>query len=93
MAVNRLSKLPHTIISLLIFCLTFSYCNYKVFPLRSQDIRRAVETEGAFAFSKNQKEDVAHYLAHSTAVAEQHYRIRTTEAVVATAELLDTLGR
>lgn len=52
----------------------------------SQEVRRAAETAAAVTFTQSQKVDVAN------AVAQQHYRMRVLQVVVATAELLDSLA-
>ncbi|XP_036376492.1 uncharacterized protein LOC118772334 [Megalops cyprinoides] len=66
--------------------------SYNVKPATSQEVRRAAETESAAMFTESQKEDVAHYLGHTSAVAKQHYRMWTLHVVAATATLLDSLG-
>lgn len=43
-------------------------------------------------FTEAQKEGVAHYMAHSTAVANQHYRMRKAQDVVNTATLMEVIA-
>ena len=50
-----------------------------------------METQAAAKFTDAQQRHVAHYLAHSDAVANVHYRMRDCSTVVATANLLDSL--
>lgn len=69
------------------------HCSYKLPSITSQEIRRTVETDAAANFTEEQKASVAHYMAHSTAVANQHYRMKTLDSVVATANLLSSLSR
>lgn len=47
--------------------------------IKSQQIRRTVETEVAANFTEEQKASVTHYMAHSTAVGNQHYRMVSEE--------------
>ncbi|KAK2814622.1 hypothetical protein Q5P01_000028, partial [Channa striata] len=54
----------------------FDSC-YKIPSVTSQEIRRVVETAASTAFNEEQKAMVAHYMAHSTPVANTHYRLRT----------------
>ncbi|KAG1928309.1 N-lysine methyltransferase KMT5A [Pimephales promelas] len=56
-------------------------------------IRRTVETDVAANFTEQQKASVAHYMANSNAVANQHYRMKTLDAIVATSNLLSSLTR
>lgn len=67
--------------------------HYKLPNIKSQQIRRTVETDVAANFTEEQKASVAHYMAHSTAVANQHYRMKTLDTVVATSNLLSSLTR
>uniref|UniRef100_A0A8C1S2U3 Si:dkey-23a23.2 n=1 Tax=Cyprinus carpio TaxID=7962 RepID=A0A8C1S2U3_CYPCA len=69
------------------------HAHYKLPSITSQEIRRTVETDAAANFTEEQKASVAHYMAHSTAVANQHYRMKTLDSVVATANLLSSLSR
>ncbi|XP_059402933.1 uncharacterized protein LOC132134169 [Carassius carassius] len=69
------------------------HTHYKLPNIKSQQIRRTVKTDVAANFSDEQKGSVAHYMAHSTAVANQHYRMMTLDSVVATANLLSSLTR
>ncbi|XP_038575161.1 uncharacterized protein LOC119902857 isoform X1 [Micropterus salmoides] len=69
------------------------HAHYKLPDIKSQEIRRTVETDAAANFTEEQKASVAHYMAHSTAVANQHYRMKTLDTVVATANLLSSLTR
>ncbi|XP_051948594.1 uncharacterized protein LOC127619683 [Xyrauchen texanus] len=69
------------------------HIHYKLPSITSQQIRRTVETDVAANFSEEQKASVAHYMAHSTAVANQHYRMKTLDTVVATSNLLSSLTR
>ncbi|KAG1927365.1 nuclear mitotic apparatus protein [Pimephales promelas] len=56
-------------------------------------IRRTVQTDVAANFTEQQKASVAHYMANSNAVANQHYRMKTLDAIVATSNLLSSLTR
>uniref|UniRef100_A0A8D3CLM9 SET domain-containing protein n=2 Tax=Scophthalmus maximus TaxID=52904 RepID=A0A8D3CLM9_SCOMX len=67
--------------------------HYKLPNIRSQVVRRVAGTEANENFSEEQKSAVAHYMAHSTEVAKTHYRMRTMEGVVATANLFSCLER
>lgn len=69
------------------------HCSYKLPSIKSQQIRRTVETDVAVNFTEEQKASVAQYMARSTAVANQHYRMKTLDTVVATANLLSSLTR
>lgn len=60
---------------------------------KSQDIRRAAETEANLRFTEQEKSTVADYLAHSEEVAKKHYRVRTASQVVDCAILLQSLCR
>ncbi|KAK2814283.1 hypothetical protein Q5P01_000646 [Channa striata] len=53
------------------------HAHYKIPSVTSQEIRRVVETAASTAFNEEQKAMVAHYMAHSTPVANTHYRLRT----------------
>ncbi|ROJ64733.1 N-lysine methyltransferase KMT5A [Anabarilius grahami] len=69
------------------------HAHYKLPNIKSQQVRRTVETDAAATFTEEQKASVAHYMAHSTAVANQHYRMKTLDSVVATSNLLSSLSR
>ncbi|KAK9977256.1 hypothetical protein ABG768_019077 [Culter alburnus] len=45
------------------------HCSYKLPNIKSQQVRRTVETDAAANLTEEQKASVAHYMAHSTAVA------------------------
>ncbi|XP_062418036.1 uncharacterized protein LOC119194653 isoform X1 [Pungitius pungitius] len=68
------------------------HTSYKVQNTTSQEVRRVAETEADSIFSASQKEGVARYMAHTTAVAQKHYRMLTAEAVVETSVLLAKLS-
>ncbi|KAK2814259.1 hypothetical protein Q5P01_000661 [Channa striata] len=53
------------------------HAHYKIPSVTSQEIQRVVETAASTAFNEEQKAMVAHYMAHSTPVANTHYRLRT----------------
>ncbi|XP_047433526.1 uncharacterized protein LOC125003566 [Mugil cephalus] len=67
------------------------HSNYKCENVTSREIRRVVETEAANTFTEEQQSGVAHYMAHSTSVAKQHYRMRTLHKTVVTSNLLQSL--
>ncbi|XP_048021450.1 uncharacterized protein LOC125252307 [Megalobrama amblycephala] len=69
------------------------HAHYKLPNIKSQQVRRTVETDAAANFTEEQKASVAHYMAHSTAVANQHYRMKTLDSVVATSNLLSSMSR
>ena len=50
------------------------------------------ETEVNSQFTDEQKAGVAHYMAQSTAVAKQHYRMKTMKGILATVNQLSILG-
>lgn len=57
-------------------------------PATNQEVRRAAETQSANKFTPQQKEKVAHYLVHTTQVANNHYRMVHFEQTAQTAELM-----
>lgn len=61
---------------------------YKVEPSTSQEARRAAEMMAARNMTLSQKDRVACYLAHTTKVADSHYRMLQPQDVTKTAELL-----
>ena len=70
--------------------------SYKVQPSTSMQVRRAAETQLAETqlasmCTESQKEDVAlwQYLAHTSSVANQHYRMRQPHVVAATAAIME----
>ncbi|XP_029903936.1 uncharacterized protein LOC115356811 isoform X2 [Myripristis murdjan] len=65
---------------------------YKVDRSTSQEVRRAAETQAAKNFTPAQKEKVARYMAHTTQVAEAHYRMMLPEQTAETAELMMVLN-
>ncbi|XP_048024140.1 uncharacterized protein LOC125253925 [Megalobrama amblycephala] len=69
------------------------HAHYKLPNIKSQQVRRSVETDAAANLTEEQKASVAHYMAHSTAVANKYYRMKPLEFVVATANLLNSLSR
>ncbi|KAK7157071.1 hypothetical protein R3I94_006970 [Phoxinus phoxinus] len=69
------------------------HVHYKLPNIKSQQIRRTVETDVAANFTEEQKASVAHYMTHSTTVTNQHYRMKTLDTVVATSNLLSSLTR
>ncbi|XP_048064780.1 uncharacterized protein LOC125279313 [Megalobrama amblycephala] len=69
------------------------HAHYKLPNIKSQQVRRTVETDAAANFTEEQKASVAHYMAHSTAVANQHYRMKTLDSVVVTSNLLTSMNR
>ncbi|KAG1925603.1 N-lysine methyltransferase KMT5A-like [Pimephales promelas] len=69
------------------------HIHYKLPNITSQQIRRTVETDVAANFTEEKAASVAHYMAHSNAVANQHYRMKNLDAIVATSNLLSSLTR
>ncbi|KAK9535941.1 hypothetical protein VZT92_005775 [Zoarces viviparus] len=65
---------------------------YKVSNVTSREVRRIAETEVDSTFTTSQKEGVARYMAHTTAVAKSHYRMLDPASVVQTAVLLGKLS-
>ncbi|XP_070409748.1 uncharacterized protein [Nothobranchius furzeri] len=55
------------------------HAQYRLENVSSQKIRRVVETQTASSLPEEQRRGVAHYMAHTNAVAELHYRMRTQE--------------
>ncbi|XP_026209063.1 uncharacterized protein LOC113157682 isoform X1 [Anabas testudineus] len=68
------------------------HIHYKLPNVTSQEIRGVVETEVSRTFSEEQKGRVAHYVSHSTPVANVHDSMKTPEAIVATANVLSSLA-
>lgn len=68
------------------------HCSYNLPNVTSQEIRRVMETVVATEFTEEQKAGVAHYMAHSTPVANAHYRMKTLTSIVTTCKLLSSLG-
>lgn len=66
-----------------------SFYSYNLQTCTSMEVRRVAETQFASVCTEGQKEDVAHYLAHTSAVANQHYRMRQPHVVVATALIME----
>ncbi|XP_077357112.1 uncharacterized protein LOC144004069 [Festucalex cinctus] len=68
------------------------HVHYHIKPSCSQEVRRAIETLAGQQLDRSGKEKVSHYLAHSTSVAEQHYRMRVSQGVVEIADVLDEIA-
>ncbi|XP_055366175.1 uncharacterized protein LOC114858799 [Betta splendens] len=67
------------------------YEHFKLPNITSQELRRVIVTTVSSMFSEEQKDKFAHYMAHTTAVAKAHYRMKTAEETVATANVLASL--
>ncbi|MGH0174227.1 UNVERIFIED_CONTAM: hypothetical protein FKN15_067615 [Acipenser sinensis] len=65
---------------------------YKLPSITSQFARRIFETSIKTGFTDAEKGLVADYLAHTTATAEKHYRLKTSETAVKGMELLRRIG-
>ncbi|XP_067091775.1 uncharacterized protein [Osmerus mordax] len=65
--------------------------SYKLQPATSIEVRRAAEAQAAATFMKNQKEGVAHHMAHNSFLANQHYRMRLPKVLLARALMLESL--